>query len=147
MKFSYYNFEELSNKQLYYILRIRSRVFVVEQNCIYQDIDNHDIKATHVLVEKNNKIIGYSRILKKGILYKNSCAIGRVLIDKNERRNKVGYLLMKFTIKTTKFLFKNDSIKISAQSHLKNFYNKQGFIYKGEDYLEDGIPHCAMYFD
>lgn len=147
MKLSHYTFNELSKQQLYDLLKLRSSIFIVEQKCIYQDIDNKDINAIHILVESKNRIIGYSRILKKGVLYSKYCVIGRVLIDINERNNKLGEQLMRYSIKIVNDKFKKVPIKISAQSHLKIFYEKQGFIYKKEDYLEDGIPHCAMYLN
>lgn len=147
IKYSFFNFEQLSNVKLYQTLQLRAKVFVIEQKCLFQDMDDLDQKAYHVLVEKNNKLIGYSRIIEKGIYYSKFCSIGRVLVNKEERKNKVGDGLVDYSIKIAKKLFKKDSIKISAQSYLIKFYEKHGFIYKGEDYLEDGIPHSAMFLD
>jgi len=147
IKFSHYNFEELSNKKLYEILQLRSKIFVIEQKCLYQDLDNLDQNAYHILVEKNNKLIGYSRIIKKGELFPKFCSIGRVLVDKEEREKKTGDDLVDYCVKTAKKLFDKDPIKISAQSYLIKFYKKHGFKYKGDDYLEDGIPHSAMFLE
>lgn len=145
VKYTYYKFKELSAHQVYNILKLRSEVFVVEQNCIYQDLDDKDLKAVHVLVKEKEQLIGYSRILQKGLSYQKYSSIGRVVVSKEKRKKSIGIKLMEFSIKTCKGLHPNEGIKISAQTYLKNFYNKQGFIQKGESYMEDGIPHCAMY--
>ena len=114
---------------------------------MYLDIDDNDFKALHVIVKKRGKIIGYSRVMKKGNIHSKHSSIGRVLVSKSERRKNIGSTIIEYSIKILKKLYKNDPIKISAQTYLKTAYEKHGFIYKGEDYLEDGIPHCAMYFD
>ena len=147
MKYSYYKFKELTVDDIYYILRLRSEVFVIEQNCIYQDIDKKDLEAIHVLIKEEDKLIGYARILKKGTSYEKYSSIGRVVVKKKERYKTTGKKLMQFSVKKCFELYPNDAIKISAQTYLKNFYVAQGFVYKGEDYLEDAIPHCAMYLD
>lgn len=147
IKIDHHNFEDLTNKNLYRILQLRSEIFVLEQQCLYLDIDDNDFKALHVIVKKSDKIIGYSRIMKKGNIYRQYSSIGRVLVCKSERRNNIGNTIIEYSIKILKQLYKNDPIKISAQTYLKSAYEKYGFVYKGEDYLEDGIPHCAMYFD
>tara|TARA_B100001057_G_C22590097_1_gene848610 strand:- start:146 stop:592 length:447 start_codon:yes stop_codon:yes gene_type:complete len=145
VKYTYHKFKELSAHQVYNILKLRSEVFVIEQNCIYQDLDDKDLKAVHVLVKEKEQLIGYSRILQKGLSYQKYSSIGRVVVSKEKRKKSIGIKLMEFSIKTCKGLHPNEGIKISAQTYLKNFYNKQGFIQKGESYMEDGIPHCAMY--
>jgi ElaA protein len=122
---------------------MRSEVFVVEQNCIYQDIDYKDQKAIHVLLKKNKELIGYTRIFNKGDYFKNA-SIGRVLVSKNNRKNNYGSRLMEASIKVIKTKFKASKISISAQTYLKQFYNNLGFKVTGEEYLEDGIPHIAM---
>jgi ElaA protein len=122
---------------------MRSEVFVVEQNCIYQDIDYKDQKAIHVLLKKNKELIGYTRIFNKGDYFKNA-SIGRVLVSKNNRKNNYGSQLMEASIKVIKTKFKVSKISISAQTYLKQFYNNLGFKVTGEEYLEDGIPHIAM---
>jgi ElaA protein len=122
---------------------MRSEVFVVEQNCIYQDIDYKDQKAIHILLKKNKELIGYTRIFNKGDYFKNA-SIGRVLVSKNNRKNNYGSQLMEASIKVIKTKFKVSKISISAQTYLKQFYNNLGFKVTGEEYLEDGIPHIAM---
>jgi ElaA protein len=105
------------------------------------------LQAVHVLVKEKEQLIGYSRILKKGVSYQKYSSIGRVVVKKEKRKKSIGIKLMEFSIKTCKDLHPNETIKISAQTYLKKFYEKQGFIQKGENYMEDGIPHCAMYLE
>ena len=136
-------FTELSLQELYRILQLRSEVFVVEQDCVYQDIDGKDESALHVLGFKDEKIIAYTRIFKPGDYFKQA-SIGRVVVAKNERAFKYGYDIMKVSIEAIETYFKEEKIKISAQAHLKSFYNNCGFIEVGEVYKEDGIPHVAM---
>ncbi len=136
-------FDELSPQDIYSILQLRSEVFVVEQNCVYQDIDNKDQYALHILLKKDDNLIGYSRIFKRGDYFKEA-SIGRVLIKKLERNNRHGSLLMQLSIKAIKDYFKENTVKISAQTYLKKFYNELGFDSIGDEYLEDGIPHIEM---
>lgn len=136
-------FNELSPQDIYSILQLRSEVFVVEQNCVYQDIDDKDQYALHLLLKKDDYLIGYSRIFKAGDYFKEA-SIGRVLVKKEDRNNRHGSLLMELSIKAIKDHFKENTVKISAQTYLKKFYNELGFDPVGEEYLEDGIPHIAM---
>ena len=136
-------FNQLSLDELYYLLQLRSQVFVVEQDCVYQDIDVMDKKALHVIGKKDNTIIAYSRIFKPGDYFKEA-SIGRVVVAENFRHLKYGHQLMVASIKAVETSFSSKKIKISAQKHLENFYNNLGFITSGEPYLEDGIPHIAM---
>ena len=136
-------YTELTKEELYQILQLRSEVFVVEQNCVYQDIDDKDQKAIHVLGFKNDKIVAYTRVFKPGN-YFNYASIGRVVVAENERKFKYGYTIMEASIKAISTYFNENTIKISAQTYLKKFYNSLGFKQVGEEYLEDGIPHIAM---
>jgi len=136
-------FNQLSLDELYYLLQLRSQVFVVEQDCVYQDIDGKDKKALHVIGKKDNTIIAYSRIFKPGVYFKEA-SIGRVVVAENFRHLKYGHQLMVASIKAVETSFSSKKIKISAQKYLENFYNNLGFITSGEPYLEDGIPHIAM---
>ena len=136
-------FQELTIKELYDLLQLRSEVFVVEQDCVYQDIDGKDEKALHILGIKNDKIIAYSRIFKPGDYFEEA-SIGRVVVAKNEREYKYGYDIMEASIQAIKNYFKVSKIKISAQCYLKKFYTNLGFKVIREEYLEDGIPHTAM---
>ncbi|MGB1308060.1 MAG: GNAT family N-acetyltransferase [Oceanihabitans sp.] len=136
-------FKELNTQELYSLLQLRSEVFVVEQDCVYQDIDGKDQNALHVIGYKNNKIIAYTRIFKPGF-YFNEASIGRVVVAKNQRKYKYGYAIMEASINAVSSYYKETTIKISAQCYLINFYNNLGFKEIGETYLEDGIPHIAM---
>jgi len=136
-------FSELTTNELYEILQLRSEVFVVEQDCVYQDIDFKDQKALHVIGVKNNKIVAYTRVFKPNDYFKKA-SIGRVVVTEKERINKYGYLIMKASIKAIDTFFNEKEIKISAQKYLKKFYESLDFEMIGEEYLEDGIPHIGM---
>ena len=141
------NFSELSTEEIYNILKLRSEVFVVEQNCVYQDIDEKDQKATHLFIEKNNEIIAYTRIFKKGDYYEENPSIGRVVVSKKERGKKLGKEIMIKSINFIKKELKERKIELSAQKYLDKFYKDLDFYSEGEDYLEDGIPHQRMFYD
>jgi ElaA protein len=143
MEFITKSFQELKTTELYQILQLRSEVFVVEQDCVYQDLDFKDQKALHVFGIINNQIIAYSRIFKPRDYFKNA-SIGRVVVEKNERTSGYGVDLMKASILAIKDNFKVDNITISAQVYLKKFYESHHFKQVGEEYLEDGIPHIRM---
>lgn len=143
LKIEVKTFSELTLQELYRILQLRTEVFVIEQKCLYQDIDGKDEKALHVLGFKDEKIIAYTRIFKPGDYFENA-SIGRVVVAKNERTFKYGYDMMKASVEAIETHFKEHKIKISAQAYLKGFYNNCGFMEVGEVYKEDGIPHVAM---
>jgi ElaA protein len=139
-------FHELSHLEIYKMLQIRSEVFVVEQECIYQDIDNKDLDAYHCFIENDqSEIIAYVRLLKKGVSYSNGCSIGRVLVNASYRHKGYATELMNTVIDFAFNVLKEDTIVISAQSYLIKFYAAFGFITTGQGYLEDGIPHIKMY--
>ena len=131
---------ELSANEVENIFSLRSEVFVVEQDCVYQDIDGKDQKAKHVLGKKNNEIVAYARIFKAGEYFKEA-SFGRAVVKKTERGKGVGDELVINCLEN----ITEEEIKISAQSYLKDFYGKHGFVAKGQEYLEDGIPHTAMF--
>lgn len=141
--FTIKSFDQLRVNELYEILRLRAEVFVVEQDCVYQDIDNKDQTALHVIGTKNKKIIAYTRILDQGVYFEQA-AIGRVVVEQAQRQFGYGHDLIKMSIAGIYERFGTKSIKISAQKHLENFYEQHGFVTKGKEYLEDGIPHIAM---
>ena len=141
------NFSELSTEEIYKILKLRSEVFVVEQNCVYQDIDEKDQKATHLFIEKNNEIIAYTRIFKKGDYYEENPSIGRVVVSKKERGKNLGKEIMLNSIEFIKKELEGRKIELSAQKYLDKFYKDLDFYSEGEDYLEDGIPHQRMFYD
>jgi len=139
-------FSELSTNELYQLLQLRSEVFVVEQNCVYQDLDGKDDKALHVLGFHKNNIVAYSRIFDAGDYFKVA-SIGRVVVSPKLRGHQLGYDLMKSSIQAVKNQFKTETIKISAQVYLKSFYNNLGFVETSASYLEDGIPHVEMMYN
>ena len=141
------NFSELSTEEIYNILKLRSEVFVVEQNCVYQDIDEKDQKAVHLFLEKNNEIIAYTRIFKKGDYYEENPSIGRVVVSKKERGKNLGKEIMLNSIEFIKKELEGRKIELSAQKYLDKFYTDLDFYSEGEDYLEDGIPHQRMFYD
>lgn len=143
LQFKIKRFNELDIQELYQILRLRAEVFVVEQDCVYQDVDNKDQKALHVIGIKNNQIIAYTRLFDAGDYFEKA-SIGRVVIADKERAYGYGHELIKKSIATVIKFFKTKEIKISAQCYLKKFYENHGFRQIGEEYLEDGIPHIAM---
>jgi ElaA protein len=136
-------FEKLLVNELYDILRLRSTIFVVEQNCVYLDIDGKDKEALHLFGEFEGKIVGYSRLFKPGISFENA-SIGRVVVDANYRDKKFGHDLMREAIAGIKTHFGESKITIGAQLYLKKFYESHGFVQTSEMYLEDDIPHIEM---
>ena len=139
-------FSELDTEDLYQILRLRSEVFVVEQDCVYQDLDNKDQNAIHLYYKENDQIVAYTRIFKAGDYYENPC-IGRVVVSKKNRGNDLGKKIMIDSMEYIKQNIKGEKIELSAQKYLDKFYKDLGFYKIGEDYLEDGIPHQRMIFD
>lgn len=136
-------FDELSTKELYQILRLRSEVFVVEQNCVYQDIDNKDQKALHLFGIVEGEIIAYSRLFKPGDYFEFS-SIGRVVVAEKNRVKNFGHELIDQSILEINRRFNVQNITISAQLYLKKFYESHGFVATSETYLEDDIPHIEM---
>jgi len=137
------SFTELLPHELYAILQLRNEVFVVEQDCVFQDCDDKDQLSYHFMGWQQNKLIAYTRLMPAGLAYKE-ISIGRVVISPSARRQKIGEELMKRSIDKIQNLFGNFSIKIGAQLYLKKFYEHFGFSTCGEVYLEDGIRHIKM---
>ena len=137
------SFTELTTQELYDILQLRSEVFVVEQDCVYQDIDGKDHKALHVLGYSNDILVAYTRVFTPGDYFKEA-SIGRVVVKESERQHQYGYAIMEASNQAIKEILKETVIKISAQTYLNKFYNNLGYKVIGEEYLEDGIPHVAM---
>ena len=143
MKIFVKSFDELTIYELHDIMQLRSEVFVVEQDCVYQDIDGKDQQALHVFGLKKNKLVAYTRCFPPGI-YFDQAAIGRVVVLMKERKYGYGHLIIKASIKAIQTHYNTTNIKLSAQTHLNKFYESHGFSKVGEGYLEDGIPHIAM---
>jgi ElaA protein len=138
------SFEELRTKELYKILQLRNEVFVVEQNCAYQDCDDKDLKCYHFLGCENENLLAYSRLVPPGISYDDAPSIGRVVTSPSIRNQGLGKILMEKSIEQIQILFGAVPIIISAQLYLKNFYESFSFLQVGEEYLEDAIPHIKM---
>jgi len=136
-------FEALNVNELYDLLKLRSEIFVVEQNCVYLDLDGKDKKALHLMGEYEGKIVAYSRLFDAGISFDNA-SIGRVVVDANYRDKKWGHELMEVAIAEIKSNFGKDKITIGAQLYLKKFYESHGFVQTSEMYLEDDIEHIEM---
>lgn len=143
MQFVFKPYKNLTVDELYDALQLRSAIFVVEQKCIYQDMDDKDKKADHLLGYDNGKLVAYARILAPGISYEQA-SIGRVVVDSNQRGKSYGKELMREAIKRTLVQFKTKEIVISAQYYLLKFYTELGFVAEGEIYPEDDIPHIKM---
>lgn len=139
-------FELLSPFELYGILQLRNSVFVVEQNCVYNDTDGKDLKAMHLFAMKEDKVIAHARLIPKGLSY-NEASIGRVVTDIAYRNTGLGRQLMEKSIEETLKTFSTNSIRISAQAWLKGFYQSLGFVQQSNEYLEDDIPHIEMLYE
>lgn len=137
------SFEELTPHQLYQLLRLRSEVFVVEQQCIFLDMDNKDQQCYHLLGWKGELLAASTRLVPPGISYPEM-SIGRVVSSPQVRGTGIGRELMEVSIKACYELWDKASIRIGAQCYLENFYKSLGFEPEGEIYLEDGIPHIEM---
>lgn len=138
-------FSELTIDELYEIMVLRQEVFIIEQDCPYLDADGKDQQAWHLMgFDKDEKLIAYSRIVPQGVSYKNYPSIGRIVSSPSVRGKGIGKKLITACLETTEKLFKDQPVKISAQSYLIKFYESFGFEPIGEEYLEDNIPHVAM---
>ena len=136
-------FGELSNDELYAILRLRAEGFVVEQNCAFQDLDDKDQASYHLMGIEQGKLVAYTRLVPAGISY-NIPSIGRVVTSPGSRGNGLGKLLMEKSIEVATQLFGKTPIKIGAQLYLRKFYSELGFVQSSDVYLEDGIEHIEM---
>jgi ElaA protein len=136
-------FDELTIYELHDLLQLRSEVFVVEQDCVYQDIDGKDQKALHVFGKKDGKVVAYTRVFAPGFYFPQA-AIGRVVVPADQRKFGYGHVIMEASIQAIEKEYQKKEIKLSAQEHLRKFYESHGFKQIGEGYLEDGIPHIAM---
>lgn len=136
-------FDELTINELYDILELRAEIFVVEQECAYNDVDGKDKKAIHMWKEENGKITGYIRVIPKGVSYDNA-SIGRVVTAAEGRGKGVAKELMLKGIEYVSKVWEGERITIGAQEYLKGFYGSLGFKPVSDVYLEDGIPHLDM---
>ena len=136
-------FETLNNRELYQILQLRSAIFVVEQACCYQDMDNKDFYAHHLMGWQGTDLVAYTRLFNRGIAYEEA-SIGRVVVAMHARKEGLGRELMERSLQQIEQLFGKQAIKIGAQFYLKRFYENLGFVQVSDVYLEDDIPHIYM---
>ena len=139
-------FNELSPHELYKILQLRNAVFVVEQNCVFQDADDKDDGCLHLMGFSGGELAAYTRLAPPGYIYREA-SIGRVVTSPGHRSKGLGRELMQHSIEACRSAFGNGPIKIGAQYYLVQFYGSLGFHINGEIYLEDGIEHVHMLLD
>ena len=137
-------FQELTLEELYAVLKLRQDVFILEQKCLYQDIDQQDQQALHLLGLENGRIIVYLRVFPKGTLYADAISFGGLLIAQSERNKGLAREAMKQMMTHLKNCNNNTPMIISAQTYLQQFYQSFGFYEIGAPYDEDGIPHIKM---
>jgi ElaA protein len=138
-------FDALTVYELYAILRLRAEVFVVEQTCVFQDMDDKDQGCYHVMGWKENVLVAYTRLVPPGLIYEIA-SIGRVVTSPAARGHGLGRQLMEKSMEEVFFLFGKQPVKIGAQLYLRNFYTSLGFQQTSDVYPEDGIDHIEMIF-
>ena len=141
--FIWHDFDSISKEELYDVLSLRQRVFIIEQDCFYEDLDYSDQDANHLLLYQDNKLIGYSRVFPPGIKY-YAASIGRIVTDLDYRGKGYGKSITHESIQFLKNNFPESDITISAQYRLVDFYENLGFETEGNVYLEDDIDHIKM---
>ena len=141
--FIWHDFNSISKDELYDVLSLRQRVFIIEQDCFYEDLDYSDQDANHLLLYKDNKLIAYSRVFPPGIKY-DAASIGRIVTDLDYRGKGYGKIITQESIQFLKNNFPESDISISAQYRLVDFYENLGFEREGNIYLEDNIDHIKM---
>ena len=139
-------FGELTPAELYAILQLRQDVFIIEQDCIYPDLDNLDPLATHMCAWRDSEIMAYQRCLPPGASYRES-SLGRIVVAPAGRGLQLGRELVKRGIDYNRSRWPNSNIQIGAQAHLQDFYGSLGFTPLGDEYIEDGIAHRHMLLD
>ncbi|MCG6202069.1 GNAT family N-acetyltransferase [Psychromonas antarctica] len=139
------SFSELSSKQLYELIKLRIDVFMVEQNCLYPELDDKDHASgvRHLLGYQQNNLVAYARLLPPGISYQQ-VSIGRIVTAKKSRQNGCGKALLTTVLQQCQQLWPAQDIKIGAQCYLIDFYQSFGFERVSNDYMEDGIAHLDM---
>ncbi len=136
-------FDELSAREVYELMRLRSEVFVVEQRCVYLDADGADPHCWHLLGEDGGELQAYARLVPAGLKFAEA-SIGRVVCDPATRGSGLGHALMREAVERVRALWGPVPIRIGAQAHLEGFYRQHGFVPDGAPYDEDGIPHIEM---
>ena len=144
LRWKFKTFDALTAAEVYALLKLRSEVFVVEQNCVFLDMDNKDQMCHHLLGYKGNLLAAYTRIVPMGVSYPDYPSIGRVITSPQARGEGLGKILMEESIQRLFSLYGHVPIKIGAQLYLKKFYESLGFAQCGDVYDEDGIDHLPM---
>ncbi len=137
------SFKHLDIDTLYDILQLRSEVFVVEQNCVYQDLDGIDKKAMHTWIAEEGKMVAYARFFMKNERRK-IVQIGRVVVAKDKRRERYASFLIQSVMENAEYYFRAKHLYLESQSYAIPFYERLGFKVCSEEFLEDGIPHVKM---
>ena len=145
MEWKIKKFEDLTVFELYEILKAREEIFIVEQNCIYHDLDSNDQSSTHLFLENEGQVVCYLRILPRGVKYEEA-SVGRVITNASYRRKGYGEILVQKAIDFVEEVWGEREIRISAQAHLRGFYGGLGFKVVSDVYLEDGIDHYEMLY-
>lgn len=145
MEWKIKKFENLSIEEIYKMLKVRNEVFVVEQNCPYQDCDGKDTQAYHLFLEDSGDVIAYTRILEKGVSY-DEASIGRFLVKEEYRGKGLAKEMLVRAINFVEESLKENSIRLSGQVYIKDFYKSNGFKEVSDTYLEDDIPHVEMLY-
>jgi ElaA protein len=136
-------FDELSNHQLYAMLRLRQEIFAVEQNCVYLDLDGLDQQSAHILCWDNETLLAGLRCLPPGLSYTQS-SLGRIVAAPAARGKNLGRELVERGIAYNLRVWPDSDVRIGAQAYLEKFYTSLGFITDGKPYIEDGIEHIHM---
>ena len=136
-------FDALTTTELYEVLQLRTEVFVMEQDCIYQDMDGSDHQAVHVLGASDGQLVAYARCFPAGVKFAEA-SIGRVITRQVLRGSGMGHELMRQAIACVFGQWGAQPIRIGAQARLEKFYLQHGFVKAGLPYIEDGIPHLEM---
>jgi ElaA protein len=143
MQWSFKHFDALTVHELYDILQLRTDVFVMEQNCPFQDMDGYDDKAMHLMGREGGKLLAYSRCFDKGIKFVEA-SIGRVMTHQSARLTGLGHTLMQESIAQLCKAYGTQPVRIGAQARLEKFYQRHGFVTASPPYIEDNIPHIEM---
>lgn len=146
MEFKIKTFNELNNKELYKILKLRASVFVVEQEIVYNDLDDLDFDCYHAFIENNNEIVAYLRIFNKGINFDN-ISFGRVVTSNLHRKEGLGKTLIENSIEFVHDVMKENTIRLQSQISAVKFYEKIGFVQEGNEYMKEGILHMNMVYE
>ena len=143
LQFCWYQLEEMGPMLLYDMLALRQGIFVVEQSCVYQDLDGLDKSAQHLIVKQDGKIVAGLRLLTPDGQHE-SLRIGRVAVSADSRSMGIAGAMMREAIEKAQRDFSSRTICLNAQTYLQKFYESLGFRISGEPFLEDGIPHIHM---